>query len=139
MASNAELGFALVTEVSDGAAGWDIVGEVLEVELPDEQADEVEVTNHSSADGRREFIGGLVDGGEATVSFNWIPGDATDDIIVALKNSREVRDWRFTLSGANAQVITVPAFIKSFKRSSPLAEQKTADITLRVSGAEVIS
>lgn len=115
--------------------------EVRSVGFPQDETDEHEVTHLLSADRRKEYIQGLIDGGEFTASFNYDPGSATD---LALTNAKELgttrkirivvpdesgtgaADWNFTLS----------AFVKKYapetmEPNSPI----TATATFRITGA----
>lgn len=89
------------------------LSEVREVGFPQDEADEHEVTHLKSPGRRKEFLQGLIDGGEFTASLNYVPGGATDLLLSAAKGNgttRKVRicvpdetgtgtiDWNFTLS-----------------------------------------
>lgn len=45
--------------------------------LAEEQAEQIEVTSHDSPDGRREYIGGLIDTVERTLEFYYDPDEQT--------------------------------------------------------------
>jgi len=67
------------------------LSEVRSVGFPQDETDEHEVTHLLSPDRRKEFIQGLIDGGEFTVTFNYDPGSATD---LALTNAKELGTTR---------------------------------------------
>lgn len=57
-----------------------VIAEVVNVSGPSQSRDMIEVTNHDSADGFKEFIAGLIDGGEISIEGNFIAGDAAGQI-----------------------------------------------------------
>ena len=68
--------------------------ELLEVRscgFPQDETDEHEVTHLKSPNRRKEFIQGLIDGGEFTATFNYDPGSATD---LALTNAKQLGTTR---------------------------------------------
>ncbi|QAY77923.1 phage tail tube protein [Sphingosinicella sp. BN140058] len=77
----------------DGTALYEAV-EVVGFDLPDDEIEEIEKTHLKSPGKRREFMSGLIDGGEVEVRLNYRPGSDTDIKIRAWKalgNSRAVR------------------------------------------------
>jgi len=57
-----------------------VIAEVVNVSGPGESRDMIEVTNHDSADGFKEFIAGLADGGEVSIEGNFKASDSTGQI-----------------------------------------------------------
>jgi hypothetical protein len=116
MATDARIGWGgklyVSTDNTEGALT--LLEEVRSVTFPQDEADEHEVTHLNSPGRRKEFIQGLIDGGEITATLNYDPGDATDLLLTAAKDTgttRKVRivvpdnsgtgtaDWNFTFSG----------------------------------------
>lgn len=118
------------------------VAEVTSVAFPDETVAEVEVTHYESPGRSREFIPGLSDNGSITFTINWVPGSATDDMLVAAKADRSNRTFRIVTPAAgddDGQMFTFPAFISGLSRAAPIDDRMTADVTLRVAGAVTIA
>src|ERR1044072_374292 len=65
--------------------------EVREVGFPSDETDEVEATQLLSPGRRKEFIAGLIDGGEFNATFNYVPGGATD---LALTDAKDLGTTR---------------------------------------------
>jgi len=135
--SNAILGYGSVFAIHDGSSTFDAIAEVIEISPPNQQADDVDVTHMASPGQTREFIQGLIDPGEMSITINWVPSDATDVIIQALKTSGATRQMRITWP--NNVKWTFSGFIKGFEPSSPIDDRMTATITVRVSGNTTIS
>lgn len=114
--------------------------EVVSFGLPDDQADEVEVTHLKSPGKRKEFISGLTDGGEVEVSLNYVPGSATDLLVRAAKDAGDERAVRFIIpdqAGVAAWQITTSCFVKGYARGPvSVGEKIAATIRLRITGAQ---
>lgn len=139
--SDARIGWGgevqLSTSISED--GLTELVEVVSFGLPDEQADEVEVTHLKSEDRRKEYISGLTDGGEVEVGLNYVPGSATDILIRDAKDAGDIRAVRFIIPGTDGEPawqITTTGFVKGYKRG-PLApgDKIEATVTIRITGA----
>lgn len=132
------IGTAIYMAATANAATLTKLAEVTSVGLPNEQAGEVDVTNYDSPGRTREFIPGLNDAGEITMEMNWVPGSATDDLIVTAKADGKVRTFRVvTPEDDDQQMYTFPGFIRGYERTTPIDSQLTATVTIRVAGAVV--
>ncbi len=56
------------------------IGEVVSVSGPGVSRDTIDVTHTSSDDDAREFIRGLIDGGEVSFEVNFLPGSTTQAV-----------------------------------------------------------
>lgn len=114
--------------------------EVVSFGLPDDQADEVDVTHLKSPGKRKEFISGLTDGGEVEVSLNYVPGSATDLLIRDAKDDGNTRAVRFIIPDELGQPewqITTACFVKGYSRGPVTAGEKiVATVRLRITGAQ---
>lgn len=142
MTTEARIGWGAEVQVSTSSAvaGLVEIGEVTSFNLPSDEADEHEVTHFKSADRRKEFISGLIDGGEATVTVNYVPGSASDLLLTDAQEAGDTRAIRFIIPdqvGVAAWQITAAGFIK---RYSPDTVQPnapiTATFTIRFTGAK---
>ena len=57
-----------------------VIAEVVNVSGPGESRDMIDVSNHDSSDGFREFIAGLANGGEVSIEGNFKAADSTGQI-----------------------------------------------------------
>lgn len=142
MSSDARIGWGGEFHLSSDATTGNLfeLVEVVTFGLPNDQADEVEVTHLKSPQKRKEFIRGLIDGGEVEVSLNYAPGSATD---VAVRNAQAAgnsRALRFVLpdqAGDPEWEIDTFGFVKGYARGPIAAGEKIeATITVRISGAQ---
>ena len=97
--------------------------------------DRVEATHMKSPGRRREYVAGLVDSGEASFEINWIPGNATDELIVHLMSTGATVDHRITFPSGNR--VTFEAQITGYERDTPMEDIMTATVTVSVSGDEI--
>lgn len=142
MATEARIGWGGKLLVSSDLTEANLVqlSEVRDVNFPQIETDEHEVTHLQSPNRFKEFIAGLKDGGEFTATLNYVPGGATDILLTDALGStnRKVRivipddsgtgtaDWNWTCT----------AFVKryapdSMEPNAPI----TATVTFRVGGA----
>lgn len=138
--SEAQIGYGtrFYMAATPGAAALTKLAEVTSVTPPEDEVAEVEVTHYESPGRTREFIAGLSDAGSTTLEMNWVPGSATDDLLVAAKADRKVRIMRIvTPPGDGSQQFTFPAYVSGYTRALPLDDRMTATVTLRIAGAVV--
>jgi hypothetical protein len=117
------------------------LAEVVECGFPSDETDEVEATHLKSPGRRKEFISGLIDGGEFTATLNYVPGSATDLLLTAAKDTGDTRKIRIVipdnsgLGTADWNIVT-SAFVKKYAPDSMTTGAKiTATATFRVTGA----
>ena len=124
---------------SSSVAGLVELQEVVSFGLPDDQADEVEVTHLKSPQRRKEYILGLVESGEIEVTLNYIPGSATDILIRDAKEAADLRAIRFIIpdnTGSAVWQITTSGLVKGYARGPVAAGDKIeATLRIRVTGA----
>ncbi|MFN3275448.1 MAG: phage tail tube protein [Paracoccus sp. (in: a-proteobacteria)] len=103
-----------------------------DIEAPDEQVDEVQVTHQKSPGRRRQFVAGLIDSGEISFPMNYIPGSPTHLLLTAIKATREEVLIEFTLS-EDGEPETFSGFLKGYGRSAPIDDKMVATATFRLS------
>lgn len=117
------------------------LAEVVDVTFPSDEVDEVEATHLQSPGRRKEFIPGLIDGGEVTITNNYDPGSATDLLLTGAKDAGDTRKVRFVIpdaSGAGTADwnMVVSCFVKKYAPDRMSASDKiTTTTTLRITGA----
>lgn len=133
--SDATIGWSSTIKLHNGTILTELA-EVFNITLPEDQADEVDVTHYKSPNRRKEFIAGLIDGGEMTVEMNYIAGSATDLLLSAAKAAGDVRVWEVTIPNAsNGWKFAGSGFVKTYTPAIPVDDKLTATATIRVSGA----
>jgi hypothetical protein len=106
---------------------------------PEDVADEHEVTSLSSPNRRKEYIVGMIDGGELTVEIMHVPNSTTDQLCRAAKAAGDVRAWKIVYpdtAGLPLRQDSGTGFVRSYKVNAvePNAPM-TATLTIRITGA----
>lgn len=142
MATQAMIGYGTLFQRGNGDGPpetFQTISETAEINPPQSEADDVEVTHLNSPGRRKEFIQGMSDAGEASLSVNWIPDHPTQDHLTGLladKNSGAVKTWRIVLPGG-LLTWTFSGYVKSFAPDTISANDPLkATVTIKVTGAE---
>ena len=111
------------------------LSEVISVSLPNSQVEDVEATHLAST--RREFIAGLIDDGEGTFEFNYIPNSATDILIRAAVADGVTRSYKVVIKLADASLWAVSGdcIVKGYERNIPIDDRLTSSMTVRFTGS----
>jgi predicted secreted protein len=111
--------------------------EVVSFEAPNDTAEEIDVTHLESPGGRKEFIAGMVDSGEATATLNWRPDIYSEQALLRSDQAdRALRYWQFVLP-SSMETITFRAFVKGMKPAVTSNGALTMAVTFRVSTSTV--
>lgn len=114
--------------------------EVRDVSFPQDEADEHEVTHLKSPGRRKEFIQGLIDGGEMTATLNYDPGGATDLLLTGAKDTGTTRKIKIVIpdtsgTGAADWNMVTSVFVKRYAPDTMEANAPiTATAVFRVTG-----
>lgn len=117
------------------AATFATIAEVGDIDGPGDSVDTIEVTNHSSASARKEFIASLIDSGEISFPINFLPDDPTHDAVTGIqkaKNDRAMR--RYQMVFPDDTQADFSALVTKFGIKAPVAGKLSADVTLKISG-----
>lgn len=112
------------------------IGNIQDITTPSATTDLIDVTDHDSPGGRKEYLAGLTDSDEMTFTINWDPSDSVHDDV----ESRIGDNANFELELNNAVTTTgttyaFNAVLRKFVGRAPINGQHTAEITLKPSGA----
>lgn len=125
-----DTGFEVETAANSGV--FFELGKVTNVTPPNESVDQVDVTHMKSPGRTREFIQGLIDPGEMTVSLNHIPGSDTDEFVIAWRKSGETRLCRIVYPNDVAD--RFPGFVLGYTPSMDVGDKMAADLSIKVAG-----
>lgn len=136
-ASKGNIGYGTTIEIADPDVGtFSYIGEVTgEIGIASESTDQVDVTHFSSPNKSREFVSGLTDGGEITFDTNFVPGSATDKLLIAAKGKK--RSVRVTFP--NGCQMSMLGSRQSYERSAPLDDKMTGSVSFKISGEPSMS
>ena len=115
------------------------VAKLLNIEPPELSRDDIDVTNHDSADETREFVPGLKDGGEVTMEGHLIPTDATQKSLLAAIDINEPEPWVIEFPTTPMLTVAFNGYVKAFKvGAAPIDGAMTFTATIKVTGKPVI-
>lgn len=134
--TQAQLGYGVRLKLGDGATPTENFVTIAEVKDL-EDGDDIELreaTNHQSAGRRREYISGLIDGGEVTFTVNYIPTDATQNRITGLQASLGLtKNFRLEEPG-NPTGYQFAAVVMNTGKTYPVDDIMEMSVTLKKSG-----
>lgn len=135
MATSVGIGSGAQFWLANASAVLTQLSEVISVSLPNSQVEDVEATHLAST--RREFIAGLIDDGEGTFEFNYIPNSATDVLIRAAVADGVTRAYKVVIKLADASLwaVTGNCIVKGYERNIPIDDRLTSTMTIRFTGA----
>jgi predicted secreted protein len=118
---------------STDAVTFTTIAGVTELSGPSLSLNTIESTDMDSTGGYREFVGGLIDGGEVSVTINY-DNHTTHRSLLQDLTTRAVRTFRITIPTTPATVWTFTALVSGFTPSTPVDDKSTASITLKLTG-----
>ena len=141
MAHHPSFGAALAWDVVGGAA-YAAIGQVKDISGPSISRGTVDVTDHDSTDGWREFIGGLVDGGEVSFIVAHDRGNAQHTALWTSLSSDTctVPAWQLTLNVCSGSAVwTFDGFLTGLSPSTPVEGENTWEIAVKVTGKATLA
>lgn len=118
----------------------DVLTELVEVvsfSLPNGETETVEATHLKSPNRRREYIAGMIEDGELEVMLNYVPGSATDTLILTALTDGDSRPYKAVIPRLVANWnVTGTCIVTGYDRGSVEADGKMeATLTVRLTGA----
>ena len=127
--------FGTQLKMGDGATPTETfasIAELGDLDGPDESLATEEVTNHGSPNGRDEYIGTILSGGEVSFSLNWLPSQPTHAALREAMVSR--RKTNFQLLFPDLDGYQFAALVTGIKPKAPVKGKLAADVKMRISG-----
>lgn len=109
------------------------VAEVTDITPPNETVDAVTFGSLDSV--YKKTIAGLIDPGEASFEMSFVPGSASEDLILTTLRARAEKSFRIVFP--NLATWTFPGIITGYEPAAPNEERMTATVTIKLSGATV--
>jgi hypothetical protein len=138
MATSADIGYGSVFEIEDDNSPgvYVAMSEVTNITPPGATLDQIDVTHMQSPNRRREFISGLIDGGEASFDMNFVPGSVSDDRLFGLLTLPigQSRRRNLRISFPNGVTWSFQGELTGYEHAIPVDDKMTATITFKVTG-----
>lgn len=152
MSSLTSIGYLASFARKDVNNAFPLVAEVVSITPPQLSKDTPDVTHMASPDGYREFISGLRDGGEVSLELNYVPADATQNLLredINVSNSPSlILDFQNQayLYGNNSpaseyrvifpdnSMVQFEGYVNSMSPAVPLDDKMNLSVGLKVTG-----
>lgn len=111
--------------------------EVTSIGVPSLTGEVIDVSTHGSTDRWREFIRGMRDAGEFSITMKYVAGSTIDDACIAAITSDSATAVVITAAAATGtETLTISAFGTSYDVNDlEFDGEQTATLTLKPSGA----
>ena len=114
---------------------WATVPGAKDITGPGEERDQIDITNHSSPQGREEFIGGMVRSGDVTFRMVWDPNDSVQQALKSDFDTNRTGSWRIVAPNAGNAEIAFQGFVRTLSYEFPVNDALHRAVTLKVTGA----
>lgn len=140
-ASQALNGFGTLFKRGDGAGPevFTAIAEVVDITPPALSKDTFETTHHTSDDQYKEYLPGLRDAGEVSVTLNFLPGDTGQEGLLSDFNSNTKRNFQIVLPDAGTETWALSGFVTGYAMTTPLNDRVTVVVTIKPSGKPTLS
>jgi hypothetical protein len=137
MSDNSSFGVKL--QFGNGATPeiFTTIGQLADINGPSMSRDAIDVTTHDAPDKYSKFIPGIRDGGEVTYAVNFDPALGTHDEVtgfIGQFNDELVHHYRILYPQSDLEGWSISGFITKLDFKTPIKEQNSGDITIKVSG-----
>ncbi len=132
MSTNAKLGLGTLLK-----QGVTTIAEVVSISGPGLKRDTIDATNMGSTAPGREYIFGLLDGGEVTLEVNFLPGDTTQQGLYHNMISGTTY-LPFSIVWTDGTTWTFNAFVTAFQPTGKVEDKLSASITLKITGVPTL-
>jgi len=139
-------GAALSVDYAGGTT-YTAIGQVQDISGPNITRGTVDVTDHDSTSGYREYLAGLPDAGDLTFSIGWSPVDAAHGTAAGtgilsdfLDEQCTMTTWQLSMNICTGTAIwTFDGFLTGFSPSYPVEGQNTAAVSVKISGVPTLT
>lgn len=130
MPSNADSGYGARFGIKSGAT-YTYVAEVNSLTPPSFARDTIDVTHLESSDEAKEYIAGLMDAGEATITVNFVPS-MTDALLAAF--TAKTGEFRVLFPGGTL-ALDFKGIVTGYEMGDLVADDKmSATFTVKATG-----
>lgn len=126
---------------SDGAGTYVTIANVSDISGPSRSREAIEVTAHDSPNQYREFVKGLKDGGEVTITINYDPGNTTHSALDADFEEDTLRNYRVVVLPGEADEATwaYSGLITAIGDEFPFDDRMEREVTFKISGKPTLT
>lgn len=135
------IGYGIIFQIHDDSSPGDYIdiGYVTNVTPPSISRDAIDITSSSSANGWREFIPGLRDGGETSFEMLTVPNSLGITTVLAAVDSDQPSQCRIRIFGTSNPRWDFDAIVTGFENSAPIDDKMTSTVTLKITGKPTLT
>lgn len=119
-----------------GSDTWDLIAEVTGIEGPSRSRETIDVTTLSSADGYREVIGSLRDGGSISVSMNFFR--TSFDLLDTDFESDSTQNYAIVLPDSDRTYFEFEGLVTELPLGASVGDVISSNVTIKVTGKVTI-
>lgn len=131
-ATAADTGFGTTFAYDSGGGSYVSLGEVTALTPPTMTRETADATHMGSTSGFREHIGGLRDGGEASVTMNYVPSGTSYDALKANLLADTAVNYKITFPDASTVIFS--ALITELGVEIPMADKMSCTAKFKSTG-----
>ncbi|MEU0584588.1 phage tail tube protein [Streptomyces sp. NPDC006132] len=126
---------------STGAGSFIAIANVSDISGPERSREAIEVTAHDSPDQYREFVKGLKDGGEVTITINYDPGNTTHSALDGDFDEKDLRDYQVVILPGDPDEHTwdFTGMITDLGDAFPHDDKMEREVTVKISGKPTLT
>ena len=111
---------------------WTVLSGCKDIDLPDQKLGDVDVTSMDSPGRTEEFIAGLYDAPDWSVTKDYVPGDAEDVLLTALfRSAGEKVLLEITPNGAEDALVW-QGWVNQWGRKAPVVGGMTGTLGMKI-------
>lgn len=141
--SQATHAFATLLAAGDGGSPVETftnIAEIRDLTPPTISRTTPEVTHRESPGRFQEYIPGIRDGGEVSMTVNWLPANVSHaDMRVQLMADNVAHNYRMTFPSTPASTCTFKAIVTSLSPAAGIDEALSASLTFKITGQPVFA
>ena len=132
MATQADIGNGTKFQIEGATPGaYTDIAEVFDITPPNETTDVIDASHMASPD--REFIMGLTDPGETSFEMNFVPGSASEGLLLGVKATRAAHNFRILFK--NGAQWTFAGLLVGYEPAVPNEDKMTCTVTIKLTGS----
>jgi len=142
-ATTAKIGFGVLLKRGDGGGPetFTAIAELKSINGPASAMDTPEATHSESPNAAKEFVAGLIEGGEITATCNFL-NDGTQSLAAGVHadwKNRVKRNFQLVWPTPTARTEAFAAFVTRYAPQAAIDDVMTVEITLKITGLQTSS
>lgn len=124
-----------VDEDDAGAGAYAVIGQIMDINGPNSDGDDVDTTTRDNVDMYRSFLGGWKNPGELTFDIVFDAALASHVTLMTLHVARTEVPWKLTWPTGTSKMATFRGYVKTLSAAAPLEDKLTMSVTVKIAAA----